>query len=189
MSDRDKALESTGRRHGRTLFTLQGADDHSAWFGDLKDQAHYLTGKPAVLAQDFRATLDPSYFKSHKDFKTAFAAASKDDDEQRCDPFDKEDQEFAKLCFEHGMATGDGLYSWVRTLYHVARDALSREIKNQTASVQPGDIFGLLQGIQLAVNQLEVFDSTELDAAFTKCTGRRGQQRPHDVHVSGKALH
>ena len=138
--------------------------------GDLKDAAHNLTGQPEISDQDFRATLDPVYFKQHKDFKTAFAAAAKDDDEEKCDPFNKEDQEFAKLCFKHGLATGTGLHDWVRAVYHIARDALSREIKDQTQSVRRGDVFGLLRAIQLSVNQLELFDPTQLDAAFTKCT-------------------
>ena len=137
---------------------------------DLKDAAHNLTGQPEILDQDFRTTLDPVYFKAHKDFKTAFAAAAKDDDDEKCDPFDKKDQEFAKLCFEHALATGKGLHDWVRAVYHTARDALSREIKDQTQSVRRGDIFGLLRAIQLSVNQLELFDPTQLDAAFAKCT-------------------
>ena len=92
MSQQERAMEKPGRRSARALFVLQGPAGHASWMSDLKDAAHNLTGQPEILDQDFRATLDPVYFKAHKDFKTAFAAAAKDDDDEKCDPFDKKDQ-------------------------------------------------------------------------------------------------
>ena len=162
-------MQKPGRRSARALFVLQGPAGHASWMSDLKDAAYNLTGQPEILDQDFRATLEPAYFKAHKDFKTAFAAAAKDDDE-KCDPFDKKDQEFATLCFKHALSTGNGFHDWVKGVYHTARDALSREIKDQTQSVRRGDIFGLLRAIQLSesVNQLELFDPTQLDAALAR---------------------
>ena len=159
MSHLQRAIEKPGRRAAKALFELAGAEDHAAWISDFKDAVFHITGFQDINERNFKDTLDAAFFKTHKDFKTAYAAAAKDDENKTCDPFD--DPDFARKCFDHTMdGAGLGMQDWVRSAYHLARDGLSRELKNQTGVVRRGDIFGLLRAIQLAVNQLEVTCST-----------------------------
>lgn len=80
---------------------------------------------------------------------------------------DQSYQDWNKANVEESLSTGEGFMEWVYTLWSAITTGISDEISRETGGVALGDIVGKLRQIQIAVNQVESVDPTDLFLNFS----------------------
>jgi len=80
---------------------------------------------------------------------------------------DQSYQSWSKANAEISLNTGDGFLEWVYILWSAITTGISDEISRETGGVALGDVVGKLRQIQIAVNQVESVDPTDLFLHFS----------------------
>ena len=144
----------------RVSVKLVDAGNHPRWHQCLNDQFFKHVRIPNMDSMTSAATLAPTYFKNHAQFKDDWREASKDNDNKTVDPLD--DSDMVQSCLDHALDTGKGFYPWVYDAFAGIRESVSDDIADSINGVATGDIVSLLSGINLAVGHQEYYNSIEL---------------------------
>ena len=145
------------------IFKLEAAEQFPSWQRQLQDYLFKRIRNVNMDQLDDATTLDGKYFKAHGDFKAEYNELKRNDE-----PLDDED--FCSKCKAHAVKTGQGFQDWVYCVFADVRSALSMEIQEKTASVDLGDLKGLLEAIKLSIHKSETLNKHDLDIEYARCT-------------------